>query len=93
MAAVAIHVQETEILVETLNTSSDSNAATVRQAISDLADAGDLKQMFVDRLLNSTASSGQLGLIKIAMETNGTLSLVPHQDAMLIHIKLSMQTE
>ena len=88
MAAVAIQVYESEITVETINSSSDVHTDAVRRSIEKVTAVDDLKQIFVEKLMNSETESSQLGLIKIAMETKGKLAIIPREKENLIHIVL-----
>ncbi len=93
VAVVAIHVTDREIVIETINTTAPDNLAELADAIQALAAAADPKQVFIEKLMHPVAGKSHLGLSKIVMETKGALSLVPHEESGVVHVKLRLQAE
>ena len=90
MTVVAIHVTNTTIMIETVNTTNPEHAAELRKSLDMLEAADDPKQVFVQKLLNPVQGKSRLGLIKIVMETKGTLRVIPHAEDDIAHVKLCM---
>jgi uncharacterized protein YaiL (DUF2058 family) len=90
---VTIRVTNATICVDTMNTAEDSNKAMLSEFIRGLHETSDVKQLFVEKLLQPVEGESHLGLIKIVMETKGRFELVPEEDQRLIHLRLYMNIE
>ena len=90
VAAVAIHVTNTMIEIETVNATEPEHAAELRQSLDELNAADDLKKLFVQKLLHPMQGKSHLGLIKIVMETKGALRMMPHPENDIAHVALRM---
>ena len=90
VAAVAIHVTNTMIEIETVNATEPEHAAELRQSLDELNAADDLKKLFVQKLLHPMQGKSHLGLIKIVMETKGALRMMPHAANDIAHVALRM---
>ena len=91
-AVVAIHATNAVITVETINPTEQGHKALLKDSIDALNAASDPKQIFVEKLLHPVDKKSHLGLIKIVMETKGTLELVQEQNDAVVHVKLHMNT-
>ena len=89
-AVVAIHATNTVITVETINPTKQNHKALLKDSIDTLTAVSDPKQLFVEKLLYPIDKKSHLGLIKIVMETKGTLELVQEQNDDVVHVKLHM---
>ncbi len=92
-SGVAIHVDKTDIIVETCNIAKVEDCSNLRNSISALQVTEDIKQLFVERLLQQTDGSGHLGLIKIALETKGRLELLKESADHAVHVRLCMEAK
>ena len=90
MAVVAIHVTNTTIVIETVNSTEREHAAELRRSLEALDATGDPKQLFVQKLLNPVQGKSHLGLIKMVMETKGALRIMPHAEDDVVHVVLRM---
>lgn len=91
IATVLIHFIDNTITVETCNAAENEHIEALRHSLAALAAAPDPKQLFVEKLLNPAEGESRLGLIKIVMETKGTLECLPAEDANVMRIRLRMQ--
>ncbi len=91
IVTVMIHFLDNTIAVETCNAAEEEYVKALRQSLAALAAAPDPKQLFIERLLNPVEDESRLGLIKIVMETKGTVECLPAEDANVIRIRLRMQ--
>lgn len=92
-AVVSIKVENKIITVETINSADKKDKTFLIKDIEKLNDAPDLKLLFAEKLLKPDKNRSRLGLVKIAMETGGTISLVHESDEDIVHMKLEMKTE
>ncbi|GAK50139.1 hypothetical protein U14_01366 [Candidatus Moduliflexus flocculans] len=92
-SGVAIHVDKTDITVETCNIATVEDCSNLRNSISALQVADDIKQLFVERLMQQTDGGGHLGLIKIALETKGRLELLKESADHAVHVRLCMEAK
>ena len=90
VAVVAIHVTNTTIVIETVNSTEREHAAELRRSLEALDATGDPKQLFVQKLLNPVQGKSHLGLIKMVMETKGALRIMPHAEDDVVHVVLRM---
>lgn len=93
ISVVAIHVTDRDIVIETINSTKPDHLSELADAVKMLDIADDPKQVFIQKLMNPVAGKSHLGLSKIVVETKGSLSLVPHEEAGVVHVKLKMQAE
>lgn len=87
---VAIRVANAVITIETINSSSEQHYQELMQTLSQINSGSDLKQLFVEKLVHSAVDKSQLGLLKIALETKGVLSLVPNDNDHILHLVVKM---
>jgi len=92
-AGVAIHVDKTDITVETCNIAEVADCANLRSSIAALQHAVDVKQLFVEKLMDTVAGSSHLGLVKIALETKGRLELLKESSDQAVHVRLYMEAK
>ena len=93
VVTVFIHVLNKTITVETSNESEKGHREALSQSLAALDTTPDPKLLFVERLLNPVEGKSHLGLIKIVMETKGTLECMPSEDGDMIRIRLCMRAE
>ncbi len=91
IATVSIYVLDNEITVETINPAEQEYIEELSQSLETLRTASDPREVFVDKLMHPTEGKSQLGLIKIVVETEGTLELVKCDDGQTIHMELKMK--
>jgi hypothetical protein len=92
-ATVTICVQGNEISVETINSAKKENIEALRESLATLEAASDPRQVFAERLMNPVRGKSQLGLIKIIMETKGTLELTQAEAEEVVQLKLRIHAE
>lgn len=93
IATVLIHVLNNTITVETSNTAEKAHRDALSLCLTELDTTPDPKQLFVEKLLNPVGGESHVGLIKIVMETKGTLECIPSEDTDMIRIRLCMKAE
>ena len=91
VAAISVSLTEQIIVVETINSTHGLHVEVLRQSLDALRAASDPQQLFINALLNSVEGQSRLGLIKIILETRGTLELVPQEEQEIVHLKLRVQ--
>ncbi len=79
-ATVFIHVINNTIIVETINGAGPEDRAALQASLQALQAASDPKEVFIEKLLHPEEGKSQLGLIKIAMETQGTFQIREDDD-------------
>ena len=95
-AGVLIHVnqpdaaEKADIIVETFNRSDPSHRECLSEAIAAINQTGDLKMLFVQKLLNPSYGQSHLGLVKLMLETKGRMEFLPAENH-IAHVRLRME--
>ncbi len=92
-AGVAIHVDKTDITVETCNIADPKDCNSLTDSIAVLQTTSDIKQLFIEKLMGQPGESGHLGLVKIALETKGRLDLLKESANQAVHVRLYMEAK
>jgi hypothetical protein len=92
VSTVSIRIRERSIEVETRNRSDRDNLCMVTGMIEKLGEIDDLRSYFARTLLSPNRGKSQLGILKIVMETRGTLQIVPAKDPDLVQIRLEIDS-
>ena len=92
-ASVAICVTNATIRIDTVNTATSANQEILNDFIAALDRTDDVKQLFVEKLLQPFEGKSHLGLIKTVMETKGRFELVPARKMGDVHLRLHMNVE
>lgn len=90
IANVTIRVENAIITVETFNRATSQHHQKLTGMLTQIRSSANLEQLFVETLILSTSDKSQVGLIKIAMETKGSLTLVSPQHDEILHLVLKM---
>lgn len=88
---VVVSLAEQTIVVETMNSAHNEHRASLRQALNALQASSEPKQLFVHNLLYPVGGESHIGLIRLILETRGTLELVPEEDQELVHLQLRVK--
>ena len=91
VAVVSVHLSDQTIIVETINPAHGDHIALLHESLDTLQAALEPKQLFVKHLLNPIAGKSRLGLIRIVLETRGTLELVQEKEKEIVHLKLHVK--
>ena len=95
-AGVLIHVnqpdaaEKADIIIETFNRSDPSHHACLSESIAAINQTGDLKMLFVQKLLNPSYGQSHLGLVKLMLETKGRMEFLPAENH-IAHVRLRME--
>lgn len=90
VAAVSVHLTEQTIIVETINSAYDEHIKVLRKSLDMLYATSELKRLFVENLLNPDS---HLGLIRVMLETKGTLELMKEKEQEIVHLKLHVKKD
>ncbi len=91
VVVVSVYLSEQTIVVETINSATGVHVEMLRESLDTLRAASEPQQLFINTLRNPDEGQSRLGLIRIILETSGTLELVPQEEPEIVHLKLRVQ--
>lgn len=93
MSSVSILIQDTSIIIETVNKAVKEHRECLVTMLKAIEESGNPRAMFADKLLKSTKGKSHLGILKILMETRGTLQISEKQDFEFIRVRLEIASK